>query len=99
MNWNKNTRHFGDIIEGETVSFSFKYYGAKQYLKHSISCGCILNHSWKDNSLYVEWKPREVPVEILEMGLNNYQSTKSLTVFFTDNTSTTLYLKAIVYEE
>ena len=99
MSWNKTTRHFGDLIEGETVSFSFKYFGDKIYDRHSVSCGCIINHSWKDRVLTISWKPRDIPVAVLEANLNHYQVTKGITVFFSDNTSQTLYLKAIVYEE
>lgn len=98
MNWNRTTRHFGDVYEGEELFFTFHYLGDKEYDKHSTSCGCT-SGNWINNTLQVRFKPRNVPVSVLDTGVNNYQVTKSISVFFKDGSSDRLYLKAIVYEK
>jgi len=99
MNWNKRTRHFGDVIEGETLSFTFLYYGDKEYEKHSVGCGCITQHDWNDNKLTIQWKSRDIPTHALQQGDNHYQASKTIAVFFKDKTIVRLYLKAVVYEK
>jgi hypothetical protein len=98
MSWNKTTVHFGNIIEGETLSFSFKYSGTKKYKSHSTSCGCTTGN-WINNTLQATFKPKDVPVAILATGVNNYISTKFITVFWQDNTSDKLTLIANVNEK
>lgn len=98
MSWNRSTRHFGDIEEGETLSFSFKYFGNKKYKSHSASCGCTTG-VWINNSLQVLFKPKDVPADIINSGVDNYISKKFITVYWDDNTSDRLTLIAIVYEK
>lgn len=98
MSWNKSLVHFGKIIEGETLGFSFKYSGTKKYKSHAASCGCTTG-TWLNNTLQVTFKPKDVPVTILSTGVDHYISKKFITVFWQDNTSDKLTLIATVYEK
>lgn len=92
MNWNKKVRHFGDIKEGETLSFVFEYTGSNIIDKVSTSCGCI-NASCKGTKVIVKWKPRPNELE------GHYEASKSIAVFYKDGKTENLYVKAIVYED
>ena len=95
--WNRMTKHFGEVAENTILNFVFEYYGDEKYKSHKESCSCI-SSKWKDNKLYIEFDvgPLGIPPENI---VNYRQSTKSITIKWESGNTHVLFLKAHVYHK
>lgn len=96
MDWNRTTKHLGEVSENQDVSFKFEYNGEKEYLSHTASCSCI-SSKWIDNSISVSYNTGTVAQISKDNGRFHKEVSKHVTIFFKDNTSQTLHLNCMVH--
>jgi hypothetical protein len=94
MDWNRIYKHVGEVSEYTTVSFTFEYYGNKEYDSHTTSCSCIKSE-WIDNKISLIFKANGVPQIAKKNGVFYSRNTRELTVKFKDGSSQVLTVEAV----
>jgi hypothetical protein len=92
MEWNRTYKHFGEVPEDTSHSFTFVYNGDKEYLKHNAECQCVVS-KWEGNKLTATIKADK----ITELAKNKYKRfyseiKKNIFVHFKDGTAHRLEL-------